>query len=258
MYSMGEQFSQEQMAPPGWGGHPMGDPWMAYGMPQGSDASACIMPPPSGTPGAPPSPHHMQAYDAPPMEHPTDTAGGEHTPYKYNPSQVPMSPYWGHLDHATLAMMGITSPQGNPAPQTPRRDASSRTGGADEHQDESKEEAFSGAMNAQPLLFRPQYHGYGYGNQAYGPPSPATQFMMSPQASFAYNYGYGFSPRRPGSQRRRGSQTPLVSEKNATGKAGVAGGNKLRPTSVTPSPKICTSHATVDTTAESKNLGDAV
>ena len=28
------------------------------------------------------------------------------------------------------------------------------------------------------------------------PPSPATQFMMSPQANFAYNYGYGISPAR--------------------------------------------------------------
>jgi hypothetical protein len=80
---------------------------------------------------------------------------------------------------------------------------------------------------------------------------------MSPQASFAYNYGYGFSPRRPGSQRKRGNQTPSVSEENATRKAGVAGGNKLPQTSVTPPPKIRASPVTVDTTAESESLGDA-
>lgn len=159
MYSMGEQFNQEQMAPPGWGGYPMGDPSMVYGMPPGPDASAYTMPPPSGTPGAPPSPHHMHAYHAPPMEHPTDTVGGDHTPYKYDPNQVPISPYWGHLDQAT--MMGIASPQDNPAPQTPRRNASTKTGGAAEHQCESEEEAIAGARNVQPLLLRQQYLGYG-------------------------------------------------------------------------------------------------
>jgi hypothetical protein len=166
MYSMGEQFSQEQMAPPGWGGHPMGDPSMAYGMPQAPDTSTYTMPPPTGSPGAPPLPHHMHAYHAPPVEHQNDTVGSDQTPYKYNPSQVPMSPYWGHLDHATLAMMGIASPQDNPAPQTPLRDASTKTGGA-EHQDESEEAAIAGAMNAQPLLFHQQYHGYGVSRRGY-------------------------------------------------------------------------------------------
>ena len=44
-----------------------------------------------------------------------------------------------------------------------------------------------------------------YGNaEGYGPPSPATQFMMSPQANFSYNYGYGFSPvRQPASTQKR-------------------------------------------------------
>lgn len=167
MYSMGEQFSPEEMAPPGWGGHPMGDPSMAYGMPQAPDLSAYNMPPSSGIPGAPPSPHQMHAYHAPPMEHPSDTVGGDHTPYKYNPNQVPMSPYWGHLDQATLAMMGIASPQDNPAPQTPRRNASTKTGGAAEHQDESEEEASAVAMNAQPLLLRQQYHGYGVSRRGF-------------------------------------------------------------------------------------------
>jgi hypothetical protein len=189
MYSMGEQFSQEQMAPPGWGGHPMGDPWMAYGMPPASDASAYNMPPPSGTPGAPPSPHHMHAYHAPPMEHPTDTVAGDQTPYKYNPSQVPISPYWGHLDHATLAMMGIASPQGNPAPQTPRRDASGMAGGAAEHQDESKEEAIAGAMNAQPLLLRQQYHGYGVSRR--GCEFPVVLCVCSHQLYFSFTHSTG-------------------------------------------------------------------
>jgi hypothetical protein len=166
MYSMGEQFNHEQMAPPGWGGHPMGDSSMAYGMPPTPDPSFYTMPPHSGTPGAPPSPHQMQDNYAPPMELPNDTVGGDQTPYKYNPSQVPMSPYWGHLDHATLAMMGIASPQDNPAPQTPRRNASNKTGGA-EHQDESEEEAIAGTMNAQPLLLRQQYHGYGVSRLGY-------------------------------------------------------------------------------------------
>lgn len=39
------------------------------------------------------------------------------------------------------------------------------------------------------------------------PPSPATQFMMSPQASFAYNYGYGVSPARIISSTARGGSS---------------------------------------------------
>jgi hypothetical protein len=41
---------------------------------------------------------------------------------------------------------------------------------------------------------------FQYGaREGYAPPSPATQFMMSPQSGLTYNYAYGFSPRRPAS-----------------------------------------------------------
>ncbi|CAJ1958654.1 unnamed protein product [Cylindrotheca closterium] len=114
----------------------------------------------------------------------------EQTPFKYNAHQVPMSPYWGHLDHATLAMMGIATPQtATASPQTPARTVPSSP-------DDKTSLAEGGyTMNAQPLLLRQQYYGYnGYGaREGYGPPSPATQFMMSPQNNFAYNYGYGNS-----------------------------------------------------------------
>eukprot|EP00934_Nitzschia_sp_Nitz4_P004492 Nitzschia sp. Nitz4//scaffold5_size260463//216593//219051//NITZ4_001016-RA/size260463-augustus-gene-0.84-mRNA-1//1//CDS//3329555442//4482//frame0 len=110
--------------------------------------------------------------------------GGE-TPYKYNAS----SPYWGHLDHTTLAMMGIATPQGFSGPKTPSRHTPHSP---DVHGDMSEA---VGAVHAQPLLLRQQqYATYGYYNnrENYVPPSPATQFMMSPQqASFAYGYnGY--------------------------------------------------------------------
>lgn len=121
-----------------------------------------------------------------------ETQVSEQSPYKYNPS----SPYWGHLDHTTLAMMGIATPQGISTPQTPHRGGQSPPDGTAPYS--HAEDPNGGVVNAQPLLLRQQYHSYGYyGNRdAYGPPSPATQFMMSPQANFAYAYGAysGYSP----------------------------------------------------------------
>lgn len=141
-----------------------------------------------GTPGAPvvpPDCHTFNSQAVDPNLSPSPQLNVEHTPFKYNSHQVPMSPYWGHLDHTTLAMMGIASPQGAASPQTPSR---LNTATPDEMKSQQQDmSAFS--MNAQPLLLRQQYYGYGV------PPSPATQFMMSPQ-SCAYNFGgYGVSPK---------------------------------------------------------------
>lgn len=135
----------------------------------------------------PPSPYHEQQPDS------IDEAGEEQTPFKYDPENMNnMSPYWSHLDQATLAM-GLATPA-KTSPSTPRRN---------ENRDDDQEHDFAGA---QAPLIRQHYYNNGYHHHAtdgasngYAPPSPATQFMMSPQgnASFAYNYGYGFSPRRP-------------------------------------------------------------
>lgn len=125
-------------------------------------------------------------------QNPDESFDTHRTPYKPNPNHVPMSPYWGHLqDHATLSMMGLSSPQGS-MPPTPHRNGDSSL-----NQEDMSTADIKHSLNAQPLLLRQQYYGYGYGSrEGYAPPSPATQFMMSPQASFAYNYGYGFSPSR--------------------------------------------------------------
>lgn len=110
---------------------------------------------------------------------PSDGVAGDQTPYKYDPSKTPRSPYWGHLD-ATIAM-GLATPQTNVKPENVG--FMSPEEGAD----------VAHLGNAQPLLLR-QSQYYGYGPVSNYPPSPATQFMMSPQANFAYNYGYGYSP----------------------------------------------------------------
>ena len=98
-----------------------------------------------------------------------------------------------------------------------------------------------------------------YGNrEGYGPPSPATQFMMSPQASFAYNYGYGFSPRRPSSHRKPSSKPTAVAEEGSS-KTDDTEVDKSKPVPATPPPKAHSrgSPATVETTAESESLADA-
>jgi hypothetical protein len=141
---------------------------------------------------APPSPAVSQQPDsdcphvpcaAPPMPAPI-----YQSPAKYDPNNMmPVSPYWSHLDQATISM-GLATPAA--IPSTPQRKAKAAL-----NDDESKE---SYVANAQPLLLRNQYY-HGYGPQydsPYGPMSPATQFLMSPQANF-YNYGYGTPPSRP-------------------------------------------------------------
>lgn len=171
----------------GFFGHAPVDPSVAYPMHhhQQEDANGYYGMPPAApsSPQEPPSPApsqqgHMAADSSTPAL--TGGVAGDHTPYKYDPSKTPRSPYWGHLD-ATIAM-GLSTPQthakqGNAGLMSPQEGAEAGHLG-----------------NAQPLLLRQsQFYGYGPVNN-YGPPSPATQFMMSPQANFAFNYGYGYSP----------------------------------------------------------------
>lgn len=194
----GEAYDPHHMDPAGWMRHPS--------MGHYHSTESPVIP---GTPGG-----HAKAEDASLVaeenrtelpdatQNPDESFDTQKTPYKPNPNHVPMSPYWGHLqDHATLAMMGLSSPGGS-MPPTPHRN-----GEPSSTQQDMTTGDLKNNLNAQPLLLRQQYYGYGYGNrEGYPPPSPATQFMMSPQASFAYNYGYGFSPARP----RPGTETKLL------------------------------------------------
>jgi hypothetical protein len=165
------------------------------------------------------------------------------TPYKYDPdnSYTMQSPYWSHLDQATMAM-GLATPAMVSPSTTPRRTiggsgtsrkqnrilqnskaaegeaATKMAENEGNSEDVNGEYPRSAVAHCAPLLLHGhgQYHpsssnvGSTAVNQRHThyypfdtaaarnvvPPSPATQFMMSPQASFAYNYGYGFSPAR--------------------------------------------------------------
>jgi hypothetical protein len=129
-------------------------------------------------------------YQPEPIEASTSTtAATETTPFKYDPeSSNTMSPYWSHLDQATLAM-GLATPA-KVSPSTPRRRQNAKPQQQQPREGEDDDE-YPVFNTAQAPLIRQQYYGYDA-----VPPSPATQFMMSPQASFAYNYGYGYSPTR--------------------------------------------------------------
>lgn len=130
-----------------------------------------------------PFPPGPQPYSINPVTNPSEEE--QHcTPFKYDPqgnNNDLTSPYWSHLDQATISM-GLATP-GTPRRQTPK------TLTENENEDEDEESNIPVA----PLIRQP-YSDYNHSSPI--PPSPATQFMMSPQASFAYNYGYGFSPRR--------------------------------------------------------------
>jgi len=202
----GDVYDPQHMDPAGWMRHPsMGN----YHSTESSEIP--------GTPGA-----HVEEQDYSVIveqdaaeipeisesQNPDESFDTQGTPYKPSPNHVPMSPYWGHLqDHATLAMMGLSSPPGS-IPHTPHRNGDSVVNQEDLAAVDTKNN-----LNAQPLLLRQQYYGYGYGSrEGYAPPSPATQFMMSPQASFAYNYGYGCSPSRPSVSQTRLLNTSISEE----------------------------------------------
>lgn len=114
----------------------------------------------------------QQPQQLPPIQPPPSQDEEKESPTKLTDDYA-HSPFWSHLDRATLATVA-TPAKPSPPFTTPRK------------------EKKLGA-NAQPLLLQHQYYGYHL-YEGYGPPSPATQFMMSPQhASSYYNY-YGVSP----------------------------------------------------------------
>lgn len=83
------------------------------------------------------------------------------TPEKDDSSSSPaQSPYWAHLDQATISM-GLATP--GKSPSTPIRSMAATP------------DKDSYAAKAQPPLLRHPYYPYP------GFPSPATQFLMSPQ-----------------------------------------------------------------------------
>ncbi len=90
----------------------------------------------------------------------------EHSPY--DPMHVPMSPFWGHLDHTTLAVMGLATPQGQQTPTaTPSRLGQTEKGGACSNLrdpiKEGEEKQGEGYYNSvKPLVLR-QSHYYGFG-----------------------------------------------------------------------------------------------
>ena len=139
--------------------------------------------------------------DLPPTEHSVD--GKEATPpVKFQLQPQNQSPFWSHLDSVAV---GLATPAKSSPAGTPRRF---------DPQDVQETDDSSGyAASAQPLLLR-GYHAYGhYGaRDGYAPPSPATQFMMSPQSNFAPTYGYTYnrSPRKksPNQTPNAGNLTP--------------------------------------------------
>mmetsp|Transcript_28538 Transcript_28538/g.42377 ORF Transcript_28538/g.42377 Transcript_28538/m.42377 type:complete len:1032 (-) Transcript_28538:454-3549(-) len=152
-----------------------------------------------------------------------DTSEVAHTPFKYHPQQqAAISPYWGHLDQATLAMTGLMTPLGKEAPVTPHRSAARHE--QDRPSEGNRVSAFDNngvkgnGHNAQPLLIpSAQYycdHQFGApgGNV---PPSPATQFLMPPQGSWAPNQPHtnpSFFGHVPASPYRTGEHIEMMGQ----------------------------------------------
>lgn len=91
---------------------------------------------------------HMQQYYAAMTPQVETSPEASESPPKAN-DLSPSSPFWSHLDRATLAM-GLATPAKS-SPLTPRRRGS------------DKDEDMTFAANAQPLLLQ-QHQYYGYGN----------------------------------------------------------------------------------------------
>jgi len=173
-----------------------------------------------------------------------------HTPHKdYTHAPMPLSPFWSHLDyqmHTTLAMTGAITPHKtlsrSPSRNTEKTGISEHSKDSEEEKKECGDSRNKEEIEAKPLLINhpSQYYSYGpsYGHQdGLVPPSPATQFMMSPQANsqaaayYAYNYGasaYYHSPYRSGS-RKRISRVPGSQDDSTKNEEVIRDANKMTP-----------------------------
>lgn len=169
-----------------------------------------------------------KSFGPPPVEGtPTDPHVASHSPIRKGhcgdqSPHAPNSPFWGHLDYNTLAMSGAMTPQGK-LPQTPPDYVPPGNETNEEEKKESPIHEKSHMASTHQTLDTTQYYPppgfYGGSQRGFAPPSPATQFMMSPQANsqafayYAYNHPnhYYMSPHRNGSRRKspRKSQGPL-------------------------------------------------
>jgi len=157
--------------------------------------------------------------------------------------------------HTTLAMSGIVTPHKAP-PSTPRGLKKDEEG--QEGEEEKKENTETEEIEAQPIFVNPHYYSYGYGasaDGAYVPPSPATQFMMSPQANsqaaayYAFNPYYSQqSPRRSVRHRGKGGSPPRAEESKISNPPPM-----IRKTSDA-DPDISDSEVTCTTVADSESV----
>jgi len=104
-----------------------------------------------------------------------------------NQSTIPPdSPYWAHLGFSTLAMSGLATPQGSvhrsASPLT--RVDNGEGGGVKSGRTLGGGRRGNIAVQAsKPLLLNAPYSYHHQGNAMNVPPSPATQFLMSPQTN---------------------------------------------------------------------------
>jgi hypothetical protein len=179
LYQMGEPYNPDHS---GWVGVANADHYVSHQVADSSGFSGTV----PATPDAQPSSSRgFGAYEG--AESTAEDVEQEGAVYTSDSAQIPVSPYWGHLDHATLALMAIASPQGKSAPQTPSRrtePVSSQTDhdGADEGRN-------GVSITAQPLLLRHQYYGYGVRLASYGSPSSHCdcQFFLTPPLWHRYS-----------------------------------------------------------------------
>jgi hypothetical protein len=148
VYTTGEMFNPQHLTPGSWLGHPNS----GYPMPVSKVPET-----PSGIP-ATPSRNTTEVKDHANHASSDDQYDPQSTPYKYSPAHAAMSPYWAHLqDQATLSMMGLATPQAVTDPVTTHH------GPCDSVLDNERgsDDDMKHALNAQPLLLRQQYYGYG-------------------------------------------------------------------------------------------------
>jgi hypothetical protein len=168
--------------------HPMYQPHPYY-FPPGTENSwahsnMMYMHPPQAYYPVPPHPDLPESY---PVQSPDEEKAESPT----KSDDLNSSPFWSHLDRASLAMIATPAKSAQPF-STPRKQKN------------------NAGVNARPLLLQQQQQQQQYYGQflyeGYGPPSPATQFMMSPQANYFSYYGSS-----PGKTKDRSPRKPSAS-----------------------------------------------
>jgi hypothetical protein len=150
--------------------------------------------------------------------------GSNHVPIMPSPYQergekadeippVPPSPFWGHLDQTTLAMAGLSTPQGKHAPATPTRKQVVPELANTPEESATRQQKKDWVVNYGNSPLNPGAQFYPYAQEGYAAPSPATRFMSNSAQTPYFTHHNQIHPKSFASPNKRSAPVKEGSQK---------------------------------------------